>query len=254
MKFSAVVLSAALLAMPMTTTNASAVELIANGDFAAGNFSGWTLFTTTNGTLGPSPLPNVVSFDTNGGGANNAAHFEVGQPTGSEFNVQRGGGLRQSFATTAAGILNFSADIAAMGVGGLLLEIPSRPAPRDLDRRMDGPTVAAIVLAAGFDLTAIASIGSAIALCVFAMIATAHLRVRDETGASVWLLVLAILSTVTVLATFALTTLVEEPATAAALLVILAVSIAADATSKRARDRGRARALALEGHDGDGHG
>ena len=98
----------------------------------------------------------------------------------------------------------------------------------------------AIVLAAGFDLTAIASIGSAIALCVFAMIATAHLRVRDETGASAWLLVLAVLSTVIVLATFALTTLVEEPATAIALLAILALSIAADAMWKRTRDRERA--------------
>ena len=96
----------------------------------------------------------------------------------------------------------------------------------------------AIVLAAGFDLTAIASIGSAIALCVFAMIATAHLRVRDETGASAWLLVVAVLSTVIVLATFALTTLVEEPATAVTLLAILALSIAADAMWKRARDRG----------------
>jgi amino acid transporter len=98
----------------------------------------------------------------------------------------------------------------------------------------------AIVLAAGFDLTAIASIGSAIALCVFAMIATAHLRVRDQTGASAWLLVLAVLSTVTVLATFALTTLVEEPATAVALLVILALSIAADVLWKRTRDREQA--------------
>jgi len=100
----------------------------------------------------------------------------------------------------------------------------------------------AIVLAAGFDLTAIASIGSAIALCVFAMIATAHLRVRDETGASAWLLVLAVLSTVIVLATFALTTLVEEPATAVTLLAILGLSIAADAMWKRTRDRERAPA------------
>jgi amino acid transporter len=98
----------------------------------------------------------------------------------------------------------------------------------------------AIVLAAGFDLTAIASIGSAIALCVFAMIAVAHLRVRDETGASAWLLVLAVLSTVIVLATFALTTLVEEPATAVTLLAILGLSIAADAMWKRTRDRERA--------------
>jgi amino acid transporter len=95
----------------------------------------------------------------------------------------------------------------------------------------------AIVLAAGFDLTAIASIGSAIALCVFAMIATAHLRVRDETGANAGLLLLAILSTVVVLATFALTTLVEEPGTAVALVVILILSIAADVVWKRSRTR-----------------
>jgi hypothetical protein len=71
------------------------------------------------------------------------------------------------------------------------------------------------------------------------MIATAHLRVRHETGARAWLLVLAVLSTVIVLATFALTTLVEEPATAAALLVILALSIAVDLTWKRACQRGQ---------------
>jgi type II secretory pathway pseudopilin PulG len=71
------------------------------------------------------------------------------------------------------------------------------------------------------------------------MIATAHLRVRDETGASAWLLVLAVLSTVIVLATFALTTLVDEPATAVALLAILALSIAADAMWKRTRDHRR---------------
>jgi amino acid transporter len=120
--------------------------------------------------------------------------------------------------------------------------------PRTLGRRFGDRAPAgllltaaiAIVLAAGFDLTAIASIGSAIALCVFAMIAIAHLRVRDETGASVWLLVLAVLSTVIVLATFALTTLVEEPATAVTLLAILALSIAADVMWKRTRDRGRA--------------
>ena len=50
------------------------------------------------------------------------------------------------------------------------------------------------------------------------MIATGHLRVRHETGAQAWLLVLAVLSTVIVLATFALTTLVDEPATAVALV------------------------------------
>jgi amino acid transporter len=95
----------------------------------------------------------------------------------------------------------------------------------------------AIVLAVGFDLSSIASIGSAIALCVFTLITAAHLRVRGETGARASLLVLAILSTVTVLVTFALTTLVEEPATAVTLVAILVLSIAIDLTWKRARGR-----------------
>ncbi len=43
--------------------------------------------------------------------------------------------------------------------------------------------VAAMVLAAGFDLSAIASIGSAVALLVFTLITAAHIRVRHETGA-----------------------------------------------------------------------
>jgi len=87
----------------------------------------------------------------------------------------------------------------------------------------------AIVLSVGFDLSAIASIGSAIALVVFTLVTAGHLRVYRETGARPSVLVLAILTTVVVLVTFALTTLVEEPETAVALVVILLLSIALDA-------------------------
>jgi amino acid transporter len=99
---------------------------------------------------------------------------------------------------------------------------------------------AAIVLAAGFDLSSIASIGSAIALLVFTLVTAAHFRVRGETGASTLVLSVAITSTVVVLLTFALTTLVEEPATAVALAVILLLSVALDLGWKRTRD-GRIR-------------
>jgi amino acid transporter len=94
----------------------------------------------------------------------------------------------------------------------------------------------AIVLAAGFDLSSIASIGSAIALLVFTLVTAAHFRVRGETGASTLVLTVAITSTVVVLLTFALTTLVEEPATAVALAVIVLLSIALDVGWKRTRD------------------
>jgi amino acid transporter len=93
----------------------------------------------------------------------------------------------------------------------------------------------AIVLAVGFDLTAIASIGSAVALVVFTLITAGHLRIRRDTGANAALLVLAIVTTVVVLLAFALTTLVEEPGTAFALVAILILSIALDAWWKRER-------------------
>jgi amino acid transporter len=94
----------------------------------------------------------------------------------------------------------------------------------------------AIVLATGFDLTAIASIGSAIALLVFTLVTAAHLRVRRETGANVVMLLLAITTTVVVLAAFAFTTLPDEPGTAVALIVILLLSVGIDLAWKRRRD------------------
>jgi amino acid transporter len=94
---------------------------------------------------------------------------------------------------------------------------------------------AAIALSVGFALNAIASIGSAVALIVFALVSAGHLRVRRETGAKTWLLVLAVGSAVIVLVTFAFTTLVEEPATAVTLVVILLMSIALDLGWKRRR-------------------
>lgn len=103
----------------------------------------------------------------------------------------------------------------------------------------------AIVLAAGFDLSSIASIGSAIALLVFTLVTAAHFRVRAETGASTLVLSVAITSTVVVLLTFAFTTLVDEPATAVALAVIVLLSVALDIGWKRVRD-GR---IPLDGAD-----
>ena len=96
----------------------------------------------------------------------------------------------------------------------------------------------AIVLAIGFDLTAIASIGSAVALVVFALVTSGHLRLRAETGARASILILAIVSTVVVLVTFAITTLIDEPATVVALTVILLLSIALDLGWKRTQQVG----------------
>jgi amino acid transporter len=98
-----------------------------------------------------------------------------------------------------------------------------------------GTAVAASLLAVFFDLSAIASIGSVIALVVFALITIGHIRVRSETGASLAVLVIAVTTTVAVLVAFVFTSLVDEPATAVTLVVITAGSIFVDAWWKRKR-------------------
>jgi amino acid transporter len=92
-----------------------------------------------------------------------------------------------------------------------------------------------ILLAVFFNLDAIASIGSAVALLIFTLITAAHLRVRSETGASTPVLVVAIAAAAVVLVTFVFTTLIHEPASIVTLLVILALSVALDFGWKGAR-------------------
>lgn len=85
-----------------------------------------------------------------------------------------------------------------------------------------------LVLVLFFGLGRIASLGSAVALVVFSLVTLAHFRLHRETGAHVWVLVIALLSTVVTLVVFCFTTLVDEPVTALALVAILAVSALID--------------------------
>jgi len=100
-------------------------------------------------------------------------------------------------------------------------------------------TAIAIMLAVFFDLTAIASLGSAVALVVFTVVTLGHLRIRRETGARVWLLILAELTTVVVLVAFAATTLIDEPGTALAFLGIIVLGVVMDLTWKSRAQSGR---------------
>lgn len=85
--------------------------VLVNGDFETGDLTGWTVFTTSsNGTNGAG-LPDVVPFDVTGGGASNAAQFEVGQIT-FDSGVQEGGGLLQVFHWSG-GTARLSVDVAA---------------------------------------------------------------------------------------------------------------------------------------------
>ena len=92
-----------------------------------------------------------------------------------------------------------------------------------------------LILAVAFKLDAIASIGSAVALLIFTLITVAHVRIRGETGANVLVLIAAIVAAAVVLVTFVFTTLIHEPASIVALVVILVLSIGLDLWWKRSR-------------------
>ncbi len=90
-------------------------------------------------------------------------------------------------------------------------------------------TIFVSVLTLLFDLSAIASIGSAVALVIFMMVGIAHLRLIKETGANRLIIYLSILTVVVTLVVFAVETLSQEPATALAIVIFLVLSVIADA-------------------------
>jgi len=92
---------------------------------------------------------------------------------------------------------------------------------------------ACLILVILFRLTAIASIGSAVALMIFILVSAAHFRVRGETGANTAMLVLAIAAAGIVLLTFVLTDLIHEPASVVTLLAVIALSAGIDIVWKR---------------------
>lgn len=78
-----------------------------------------------------------------------------------------------------------------------------------------------IILAVAFDLSAIASIGSAVALAIFVLVTIAHLRMVDETRASKAMLYLTLVATTLAILLFAWSTLLTAPETFVALVVII---------------------------------
>lgn len=107
------VLCASLVMLAGSYLHAS--NLVTNGDFGTGDLTGWTTFTTSNGSNGDG-FPAVASFDTTGNGASNSAEFEVGEVS---FTSQpEGGGLEQTIDASIAGSSTFSVDLADFGVNG----------------------------------------------------------------------------------------------------------------------------------------
>lgn len=92
-----------------------------------------------------------------------------------------------------------------------------------------------LLLANLVDLTAIASLGSVVALGIFLITSLAALRLRRETGSNVLVIVAAIVATAFVLVVFAVQTLRKAPQTFAAMVGILALAVVLDLTWSRVR-------------------
>ncbi|HXV32638.1 MAG TPA: hypothetical protein VD769_01415 [Gaiellaceae bacterium] len=99
-------------------------------------------------------------------------------------------------------------------------------------------TAGLVLLVANFvDLSAIASVGSAVALMIFILVGIAGWRRRADTGASPAIVILAIAVTAVVLGFFAVDTARNAPGTFAAIVAIGVLAVVLDALWTRARDR-----------------
>ena len=97
--------------------------------------------------------------------------------------------------------------------------------------------VVVLLLANLVDLTAIASLGSVVALTIFLVTAAAAFRLRTEIGARTWVLVTAIGLTVAVLVAFTVDTARTAPETFTAMIGILVLAVLLDLLWTRVRRR-----------------
>ncbi len=102
--------------------------------------------------------------------------------------------------------------------------------------------IAVLLLANLVDLTAIASLGSAVALAIFLITSIAAYRLKAETGSRASLLLAGIGLTTVVLLVFSVQTLRTEPVTFVAIIGILALAIVLDLLWTRLRARRSAAA------------
>jgi len=92
-----------------------------------------------------------------------------------------------------------------------------------------------LVLVWLFDLSAIASLGSAVALLIFLVISAGHYRIRARTGASTSLLALAMLTVVVTLIGFFATTLETNPTSLVAFAVLFVLAVVVDSAWRSVR-------------------
>ena len=96
-------------------------------------------------------------------------------------------------------------------------------------------TASVILIVLSFDLSGVASVGSAVALTIFALVTFGHLRITADTGANRTVLSVALAVVVITLANFVVTTLIQEPLSIVTLIAILLLSVILDVAWSRRR-------------------
>ena len=88
--------------------------IIKNGDFENGDLSGWTVFTTPNGTLGGVGFPDCVEFDVTGDGVpTKSLTVKVGQQDYQADGAPLAGGGVETTVGLTQGRAIVTADIAS---------------------------------------------------------------------------------------------------------------------------------------------
>ena len=151
-------------------------------------------------------------------------------------------------AVTIAALLATSSSVnatlyASKGFTGTLAQVGQFP-PLFGERSRLGKhgglavTVALILVFVNlFDLSSIASVGSAVSLSVFVLVGVTAFRLEHEIGARTAIVALAVAASALVLGFFAVDTLRNDPGTFVAIAVMLALAVILDLVWKRARDR-----------------
>lgn len=106
-----------------------------------------------------------------------------------------------------------------------------------------------LMLVWAFDLTAIASLGSAVALLLFLLISVGHIRIRRQTGASLALLLIGVFMVAATLVGFVVTTVVDDPVSMWAFAVIAVLAVVLDIAWRAARDHNAGAQMDPEGQD-----
>lgn len=175
------------------------------------------------GVYGMLPLPEVIA-------AGDTAIAKAVEPIlgSAGFVIMT---ITASFSTSSAVNSQFFATTGVVSYLAKIGQIPrifGRQSGKNGNLGTALSTVLVCILTMFFDLSAVASIGSVVALIIFIMVGIAHLKLIAETGANRLLVYLSIITCAITLLAFCIDTLPDEPETAVALVVFLVAAVVVD--------------------------